>query len=510
MKRKINIILTTTLVALLLVPVSCTEEFLETEPIGKATVDNFYETDKDAEMALMAAYDILQWKHASGSWNSTYLVRELPSDDVNAGGGGEGDQPRLQRIDNFNYGPENDAIAAVYRTDFYGIYRANKVINNTEPETDYREQMIAEAKFLRAYYYFELVSMFGGVPLNLEDLAPSEYSQPRASKEEVYTQIESDLQDAIAVLPLKSELSQADKFRASKGAARALLGKAHLYQEEWGDAAGYFDDVITSNEYSLVDNYKSVFEVEEEFGNESLFEVSYTSQEQYNWGNFPWGARSEEANIVVQLMGRRWDQGFNPGNTDLIGGWGFLPPTPEIYNSFSQDDQRRDASVISEDTLEAWGGGVTGDAIYEYEGYIKMKYAPKAGETTTEGGAVGELNYGTNLRLIRYADVLLMAAEAYYRDGNEDRARTELNKVRDRAGLSDVTATGADLFDTIVQERRRELAFEGHRFLDLIRWGLADEELSDRGFVEGKHNLYPIPLDEVRNNNKINENNPNY
>lgn len=508
-KRTINFILPAILVALLLLPVSCTEDFLETEPIGKATVDNFYETDKDAEMAVMAAYDILQWKHASGSWNSTYLVRVLPCDDVNAGGESDGDQARLQRIDNFTYGAENEAITEVYRTDYFGIYRANKVINNTEPETDYRKQIIAEAKFLRAYYYFELVSMFGDVPLNLKDLAPSEYSQPRAPKADVYDQIESDLQDAIQTLPVKSEYSQRDQFRASKGAAQALLGKAHLYQEEWADAAGYFDDVITSDEYGLVDDYGALFTNAEEFGEESLLEVSYTSQEEFNWGNFPWGERTVESNIVIQLMGRRLDKGFDPGSTDLLGGWGFLPPTQEIYNTFSQDDIRRPETVISEDTLEAWGGSV-GDGIYEYEGYIKMKYAPKGGETTWDDGAIGELNFGTNYRMIRYADVLLMAAEAYYRDGNEDRARTELNKVRDRAGLVDVTASGADLFDAIVQERRRELAFEGHRFLDLIRWGLADDELSDRGFVEGKHNLYPIPLDEMRNNKEITENNPGY
>jgi len=510
MKRTINIILSVTLVAFLLLPVSCTEDFLQTDPIGKATVDNFYETDQDAEMALMAAYDILQWKHASGSWNSTYLVRILPTDDVNAGGGGAGDQPRLQRLDNFNYAPENDAIAAVYQTDYFGIYRANKVINNTDPESDYRRQIIAEAKFLRAYYYFELVSMFGAVPLNLQDLAPSEYSQPRAPKEDVYAQIESDLQDAIAELPLKSEYSDRDKFRASKGAARALLGKAHLYQEEWGDAAGYFDDVITSGEYDLIDDYSTLFLKEEEFGEESLFEINYTSEEQFNWGNFPWATRAVESNIVIQLIGQRYDQGFDPGNTNLLGGWGFLPATPEVYSAYSEDDIRRPSSVISEDTLEAWGGGINAESAYGYEGYLRIKYHPREGETTFEGGATGELNYGTNFRMIRYADVLLMAAEAYMRDGNEDRARTELNKVRDRAGLTDVTASGADLFDAIVQERRRELAFEGHRFLDLVRWGLAEEELSDRGYVEGKHNLFPIPLVEMRNNKEITENNPGY
>jgi tetratricopeptide (TPR) repeat protein len=507
MKKTINLILSVTVMTLLMT-VSCTEDFLETDPIGKAAVDNFYETDRDARMALMAAYDILQWKHASGSWNSTYLVKELPSDDVNAGGGGEGDQPRLQRIDNFEYGPDNDAISFVYQSDYYGIYRANKVINNTKPESEMRKQIIAEAKFLRAYYYFELVSMFGDVPLNLEDLAPSEYSQPRTPAEEVYVQIEKDLGEAIANLPLKSEYSERDRFRATKGAARALLGKAHLYQEEWDKAAGYFDEVIQSGEYSLVDDYSTLFTKAQEFGKESLFEVSYTTQEQYNWGNFPWGARSEEANIVIQLMGRRWNQNFDPGNTGLTAGWGFLPATPEIYAAYPDKDLRRSASVMTEDTLEAKGGSM-GEG-YEYEGYIKIKYHPRTNETTTEGGAVGSLNFGTNLRLIRYADVLLMAAEAYYQSGNEDRALTELNKVRERAGLNDVSASGQDLFNAIVKERRIELAFEGHRFLDLVRWGRAEEELSDRGYVEGKHNLYPIPLNEVRNNKQIENNNPGY
>jgi hypothetical protein len=130
-------------------------------------------------------------------------------------------------------------------------------------------------------------------------------------------------------------------------------------------------------------------------------------------------------------------------------------------------------------------------------------------ETSNAGGAVPELNYGTNLRLLRYADVLLMAAEAKYRAGDESGALVELNKVRDRAQLADVTASGEALFQAIVTERQLELAFEGVRFLDLIRWGLAPQVLSSKGFVTGKHELYPIPLDEIRNNPNIQQN-PNY
>lgn len=508
MKNQFLIFVSVILAAVLIT--SCTDSFLQTDPIGKASVENFYQTDADATMAIAATYDILQWQNAR-DWNSLYMVKTLPSDESEAGGSSSADQPAYQRLNDFTFSSENPAISAAYKGNYYGIYRANLIINNVEHETETRTQIIAEAKFLRAYFYFELVSMFGGVPLNLTELAPSEYSQPRASVEDVYTQIEKDLNEAIPNLPLKSEYSVNDKFRASKGTAQSLLGKAHLYQEEWEAAANAFDAVIQSNEYQLVQDYSELFKGGQELGIESIFEVVYVSDMGYDWSTFQWGGnRSMENNIHWQLLGPRGPN-FEGGDSGMLAGWGFNYPTEELYRAYvdADDEVRRRATVWSEEELNEMGGKMDPDP-YQYEGYIRVKYGTFESETNTTDGAVAELNYGTNLRLIRYSDVLLMAAEAYYRLGNETRSRTELNKVRQRAKLAPVTATGAALFEAIVRERQLELAFEGKRYLDLIRWGRAAEELRDKGFVEGKHNLYPIPAAEIRSNQEINENNPGY
>ncbi len=512
--KKTNPIILSLTVLVFVLAVSCTDQFLDTEPIGKAGIEQFYETDDDASKAIMATYDVLQWGYAQ-DWNSAYMVKTLPSDETNAGGSSSGDQPPYQRLDKFTYSAENTPITESYKSFFYGVYRANQVINNIDPaESALKEQVVAEAKFLRAWFYFELVSMFGGVPLNLEDLAPSEYSQPRASAADIYAQIETDLTEAINALPLKSEYSANDKFRATKGAAQALLGKAHLYQEEWDAAATQFDNVISSNEYSLVGDYSTVFREEQELGSESVFEVMYVKDAGYDWDNFPWGTRTQESNIHWQLTGPRAENYTDGNGEGMRAGWGFLWPTEEMYQAFMAegDSIRRTSSLLSETELMARGDTVSGSP-YDYDGYVRIKYGSLWGETSDEGGQVPDLNYGTNLRLIRYADVLLMAAEAYYHSNNYTEADvlTILNDdIRDRADLGPIAATGPALLDAIKNERRLELAFEGVRFLDLVRWGDAPEVLGDLGFVEGKHELFPIPADEIRRNREINENNPRW
>ena len=509
MKNRSLIFVSICMLAAILVT-SCTDSFLQTDPIGKASVESFYQSDEDATMAIAATYDILQWQNAR-DWNSLYMVKTLPSDETEAGGSSSADQPPYQRLNDFTFSAENPAIAAAYEGNYYGIYRANLIINNVQPETDVRKQVIAEAKFLRAYFYFELVSMFGDVPLNLTELAPSEYSQPRTPAAEVYTQIEKDLNEAISVLPLKSEYAAKDKFRASKGAAQSLLGKAHLYQEEWEAAATAFDAVIKSNEYQLVDDYSELFKESQELGPESIFEVVYVSDIGYDYSTFQFGGvRAMENNIQWQLTGPRGPN-FEGGTSGMIAGWGFNYPTEKIYQAYvdANDVVRRRATVWSEEELNEMGGKMDPDP-YQYEGYIRVKYGTFSSETNSSDGAVPELNYGTNLRLIRYSDVLLMAAEAYYRSSNEPQARIELNKVRTRAELPPVTASGDDLFEAIVLERQLELAMEGKRYLDLIRWGRASEELGDKGYMDGKHNLFPIPAAELRSNQEINQNNPGY
>ncbi|AKD01974.1 RagB/SusD family nutrient uptake outer membrane protein [Pontibacter korlensis] len=501
-----NYIFKRTLVCLaaLLLATGCEDDFLESEIPGRLPEDQFYQTDEDAIQATAAVYDMLQ-AHYNWGWASMYLVKTLPSDESNAGGSGPGDQPGYQTLDDFTFDSQNDAILGAWSMSYYGIYRANKVINHVAPETDLRRRLLAEAKALRALYYLDLVSLWGGVPLVLNDVPPSEYTaQQRASREEVYAQIEQDLTEAIPDLPLKSSYGSGERFRFTKGAAQALLGRAYLYQEEWQQAAEQLDEVINSGQYSLEPDFSRVFSLEGEFGPESLFEVAYSSDADYDWGNFPWGnGRNLESNIHIQLMGPRSDFYTKAPEDSLIGGWGFNTPRPTLYQSFvnAADTERRIHTIMSEQELEAKGGSWSAPTAYDYMGYFQRKYGSFSNQTNSQGGAIGELNYGTNWRLIRYADVLLMAAEAYYRLGNEGRARQELNKVRERADLDEITASGTDLFNAIVRERELELAFEGFRYIDLVRWGLAAEVLGPLGYVEGKHNLLPIPDADVRTAN---------
>lgn len=506
--KKNNIkIWTLSMLSLLIIMASCSDDYLDKEIYGRKSTDEFYKTDQDAFRATIAVYDILQY-HYNNGWSSNYLVKTLPSDEGTAGGGGSGDQPQYQNLDDFSYDSQNGGVLGAWRMAYFGIFRANKVVNLVEPANDYRQALIAEAKALRAYNYFELVSMFGDVPLILAEPEQSEYEQPRIASSVVYDQIEKDLREAIDVLPLKSEYSAADQFRVSKGTAQALLGKAYLYQQQWDSAAYFLDQVITSNEYDLHDNYADNWTLAGEFGQESVFEVQFVSTVGYDWGNFPWdNGRLQESNIHIQLMGPRGDFYTAAPGDSLIAGWGFLYPSEEIYNAFvnAGDSARKVNTLMSEAELIAAGGNWTGENVWDYNGFIRRKYGTYINQTNTD--AVAELNYATNWRLMRYADVLLMAAEAFYRAGDEGRARTELNKVRDRADLDDVTASGNALFEAIVTERQLELAFEGFRFLDLVRWDRGSQELADLGFVEGKHNKFPIPFDDViRGSLKQNDN----
>lgn len=501
MKTKIKVL---TSLALIVLFSGCSKDFLEVDPIGKMSVELFYKTDRDASMAIMATYDILQWSNAR-DWNSSYLVKTFPSDESNVGGGDAGDQPPYQELGAYTYGPSNAPISAVWQSNYYGIYRANLVINNVQPETELRKQIIAEAKFLRAYFYFEIASMFGKGPLILTELTPSEYSQPFVNASVIYDQVASDLTEAIEDLPLKNQYAAEDVFRASKGAAQALLGKSYLYAKKYSESAAAFESVITSGVYSLQEDYSTLFLKDSEFGVESLFEVSYVTTRGYDWGTFQWGGnRAMENNITWQLTGPRGDY-FQAGTTGLIGGWGFNYPKQRLYDAFvaAGDNVRKPASVLSLADLRAQGGDWTNESSWGWDGCIRVKYGTRMDETNGENGAVAELNYGTNLRLIRYADVLLMAAEANHMSGNDTKAANYLNQVRARAGLGSYQG---DIMEAIKKERELELCFEGVRFLDLVRWGDAPAALGSLGFVAGKHEVFPIPQDEMRNNSKAEQN----
>lgn len=494
---KIIYLKSTILVLTILFTFSSCKKFLDQPVPGKLSEEEFYKTDEDANQAIIAVYDILQSDYWNGGWNSMLMLKVMPSDDGNAGGANDGDQPGYQDLDKYRATPMNDKVSMSWQKCYIGIYRANKIVNKVQPENDLRKRIIAEAKLLRAYNYFDLVTLWGDVPLVTDDVSPSDYtSVGRTPKADVYKQIEDDLKAAIDVLPLKSAYSPADKFRVSKGTAQALLGKVYLYQKNWPEAVKYFNLVIDSKEYDLEASTHEAFSKKNEFGKESLFEISYSSTSNYDWGNFPWG-NTPESNIHIQLWGPRADSGYEKAPADsLLGGWGMNLPKMKLYNAYiaAGDVVRRQNTVMTLVELRAAGGKFNDAGVHDFDGCFQRKYGSFASQS---GGSVAELNYGTNWRFIRYADVLLMSAEANYRANDEPGARRELNKVRLRSLLGDVTASGNALFQAIVNERQLELAFEGFRYLDLVRWDLAVQELGPLGFVKDKHELLPIPNNEV-------------
>jgi hypothetical protein len=502
------------LMLFVLIMFSCNkDEFLSIEDAGVVTSSDYLTTEEGVETAMVGIYSNMQTLYCSGFQN-LLLLKNLPGDDCLAGSSTSSNSPDYQDVDDFTVETDNSFIETAWSDLYTIINRSNTLINGADASvSDYVVEMIAEAKALRAYSYLELVTMFGGVPLRVVNASEeSDYSIPRSTVDEVYTQIETDLLDAIEYLPLKSEYSSGNKYRFSKGAAQALLGKAYLYQQEYANAVEQFDNVINSGEYSLVAEFDSIWREVEEFGDESLFEVSYTSENSYTWSSYTWG--SSECNLSIGVQGIRSDDvSFSSSSLAISDGWGYNRPSAEIGLAFENAGDtimRGPATLISEEDLVATGAVIQKEVTHDYEGYQRLKYQSWSSETDLMATAL--LNFGTNWRLIRYADVLLMAAEANYYNGDEAAALIYLNKVRTRADLLPLSASGSNLFDAIVLERELELAFEGSRFWDLVRWDMANDELSDIGFVSGRDELFPIPQDEIDSNTAIDEadQNPGY
>ena len=440
--------------------------------------DDYFKTSSDFEAALVGVYDVLQWTLYN------FMIGELASDNSLCGGESASDVLGLQQIDDMLHNPVNDQLSRIWQYMYEGVNRANYMIENKD-KIDFprKNEMYGEVHFLRAFFYFELVKIYGDVPLFTHGrlTAGDSGTLTRVPKSEVYAVIESDLNSAISALPAQKSTDG----RATSFTAHALLGKVYLYQGKYSEAANILEPLIGL--YTLPSNPGSVFLVSGENGPESVFEIQHSKESNgWNWG---WLPQSTEGNFGVIHHGIR---GYN-GPT-YSSGWSFNVPTDEFHKAFKSGDKRRDASILdivkwAEDNNASYNEG------YEHTGYFNNKYIPRAGES----GGQTELNYLTNFRIIRYSDVLLMAAEAYNRGGIDDGLAQEfLNQVRRRAfggDDNDISASGSALTDAIWEERKFELSLEGHRFFDLVRTGRASSLIA--GFVEGKHEVFPIPQQEV-------------
>lgn len=474
--------------------ISC-EKWVDYNPKDdfKITDLEYFKSEADYRSIGIGMYAPLQWL------NQVVPVGDIISDNSVTGGESASDVLSLQQINNFSHTPINGTIADLWQSAYEGINRANYMQQYKEknPAGDTinfpgKNALYGEVYFVRAYYYFTLVKMFGGVPLFVDKrLGFADLSTiQRATQTDVYKQIETDLANAIAVLPV----AQVEKGRATKYAAQALLGKVYLYQGKYSLAAPMLENVITSNAHSLVADFISIFLPSGENGVESVFEIQYSNgSATYDWGHVTRG----QGNFSVQQCGVRGLNGsaampYSPG-------WSTNLPTQNLAAAYSAGDKRKSVTVLDIEAYKAANPALNITyqvAPYQNTGLYNQKYLPRKGETS---GQV-ELNYSNNFRTIRYADVLLMAAEANNKTGNDLKAQTYLNMVRRRAfgdNLHDISATGTSLYDAILAERRLELAMEGERFFDLVRTGKASAVLGTSGFITGKHELFPIPQGEV-------------
>ena len=468
---------------------SCSEEFLEVTPVGRVLESNYYQNQEQAFEALVAVYDVLQWNDQGGFTMFRPLL-DAASDDCFAGGSDASDQPSWVAWDAFTLNPDLGPQWGFWNKNYRGIYRANLFLEKIEGiegvSPQFKIRTAAEVKFLRAKFYFDLVRTFGRVPLITNTLSSDGYyTVNQTDGSEIFPFIEAELTAAIADLP--ETVSANELGRVTKGAAQGLLGRVILFQNDnnkMGTAASVLEDLINSGWYSLEPDFGDIFDINHEYGVESVFEISYSDNSTADWWMF--GSGNGEGNVGVQFVGMRDYSG-----PTYATGWGFCPVTPNLVNAMT-GDPRFEHTIIDASTLQ----GASFTEGYQNTGYFVRKYAPLQANTAGDGAI--PLNWANNVREIRYADVLLMAAEALVRSGgDESKARNYVNEVRARVGLPAITSSGNALLEDIYTERRLELACEGHRFFDLIRTGQAATALASDGFVVGKSEVLPIPQQEI-------------
>tara|TARA_R110000868_G_scaffold140233_20_gene355654 strand:- start:1485 stop:2969 length:1485 start_codon:yes stop_codon:yes gene_type:complete len=477
----------------LLAMFSCADDFINVAP-NDANSEDFFNTEEDYQKALVAAYDMLQ------ATARNYQLAEIASDNSLSGGQDALDTPGYQEIDDMIHTSVNAQLREIWTWMYTGVNRANYIME-FQDKLDFpsKTSVLAQTRFLRAYYYFQLVKFFGDVPLSIDKRIQfgDQFGIERTPKAEVYALIEQDLIFAAANLPYV----QAQVGRATKGASEALLGKVYLYQNKFAESATVLESVINNGPYRLLTTAEAplMWENDNENNAESVFEIQYSDIDGGSYDCF----YCLEGNFAIGFNGVR---GYVGPVFDF--GFSFNIPTQEVVDAFEPGDIRLEYSILD---IEQWiidnpTATYDEDAGYEQTGYFNRKYIARLGDLNRPDAALTNPN---NTRAIRYADVLLMAAEALNRGSISDaRAQDYLNEVRNRAMLADVTTTGTNLTNDIYKERRVELVGEGHRFFDLVRTGRAAQEIP--GFQAGKHELFPIPIQEIQLAGNTWENNPGY
>ena len=464
-----------------LITYSCTT-IIEENPESIIVAETFFKTEEDIVSAANGVYNTL--RHGSLFRQEAYYFTHIGTDVANVNPAERNDF--AQEISKYTLNANTSRLEGVWNALYQGISRANTVIDNVGGvegvDEAIKSRALGEVKFLRAFYYFMLTNVWGDVPLitsQVTDVAQLD-DVTRTSKEAVYNAIIQDLTDANSNLP--AAYSGGDIGRATSGAASALLAKLYLFKQDWTNASTKLREVITSNEYSLMSSYEELFYSRNDNGPESIFEVQFVLIPGAAWSD-TWQAYN-----ITPTFG----SSEVPGGADVKGGgWASVVPTQEFFDSFDASDVRRDVNLYTEWTDD---GGVTTTFTQPYiNKYNDERSLPFSGP------ADGELNF----KILRYADVLLMLAEAINEQGGPTQeAYDAINMVRQRAGLPNLAGlTQGSFRDAILQERAWELAYEGHRKFDLARTGkLVDIVRGTSGSnptgaanVQAFHGLFPIP-----------------
>ena len=467
----------------------CKNDFLTEQPKDFLSPTNFYKTEADATAALVATYANLRAIYNQ----NMYFLGDLPSEQTNPGTGSNVD--RLN-IDNFQFEPTNNITTNFWNDSYVTIDRANAVIERVPGiamDADRRNIIVAEARFLRALSYFHLVRLYGGVPLRVQETTSLEgLDLGRSPVPDVYALIIADLKQAEAVLP--NQQTGVNSGRASKGAASTLLAYVYLTKKDWTNAAAKSQEVMdnaTVYGYSLFANYADLWKIENKNKQEHIFMCQYKSGPEGLGSQYNHFFTSRQANAI------------------LVGGSGYAIHLVEdaFWKSFAPGDTRRDASILSsfidpktQKVVSYPSGGLTELSIFKY--YDPASFARN--------------NNNNNYPILRYADVLLINAEALNESaGATPQAYESINKIRRRAKLPDLKPglTQQQFRDAVLQERSFEFCFESRRFFDLIRTETLVPVMTAAGKRPMPRNLlYPLPQREIDINNQITQadQNPGY
>lgn len=518
------------------------KDYLTAQEPGVTMLADFFGSKEAAVQCVTGCYVPLMWEYNS-TYYSEWFIGDIVSDDALKGGQNTNDMSAAFDMENWQTTPSNQILLDFYRAQYQGIARCNLALQNipnmatdTAFSSSLKNRLIGEAHFLRGYYYFRLLRVFGGVPMVTKVISSeTEWEQPRASVESMFAQIKSDFEQANKYLWKRSELEDAEVGRATKGAAQAMLLKVNLYEASpyWRSkvtqnatdlyqaAKAWGDSIIDSHEYMLVDSadYQKMFALEGENGKESVFEIQYM---EVPWGDYGEGNGFTAGSFTQILVRSR--------NSNIGGGWGFNHPTWNLYNEFEAGDPRRDVAILRPTSFEN-----EVEETYLGSPLLNRKYGMY--DNPNEGGGMGKWGLHAsrgplNNKQIRYADVLLMYAEACLGAGDNGKAQDALNEVRTRMSMptypgysisvNGIVVAAPTLEQAIRHERRMELAMEGHRWFDLVRWGNTKAHMDAykatesveaqnqmRTFIAGKHEIFPLPAEEIELNPAL-EQNDNY